>query len=98
LSTNSPQHRRLGFPPPPVKDLVPPLFLLHSWDRQGLIKLVLLQVLVPDARRSRAPPAGAPPDPLPLPGSLTGAFPSFLSSPPSSTHGEQKPLLDIPSF
>jgi hypothetical protein len=57
--------------------LVPPLFLLDSWDRQGLIKLVLLQVLIPDARWSRAPPAGAPPDPPPLPSSVSGAFPSF---------------------
>jgi hypothetical protein len=78
--------------------LVPSLFLLDSCDRQGLIKLMLLQVPIPDARRSRAPPAGAPPDQPPLPSSLTGAFPSFLSSPPSSAHGEQKPMLDIPSF
>jgi hypothetical protein len=35
--------------------LVPPLFLLDSCDRQGLIKLVLLLVPVPDARGSRAP-------------------------------------------
>jgi hypothetical protein len=78
--------------------LVPPHFLLDSWDRQGLIKLMLLQVPVLDARRCHAPLTGAPPDPPPLPSSLTGAFPSFLSSPPSSTHGEQKLLLDIPSF
>jgi hypothetical protein len=32
-----------------------PLFFLDTWVRQGLIKLVLLQVLVPDARRSHAP-------------------------------------------
>jgi hypothetical protein len=76
--------------------LAPPLFFLDSWVRQGLMKLVLLQVLVPDAHRSRAPPAGAPPDPPLLPSFLIGAFPSSLSSPPSSTHDEQKPLLDIP--
>jgi hypothetical protein len=35
--------------------LVPPLFLLDSWDRQGLIKHMLLQVPVPDARGSRVP-------------------------------------------
>jgi hypothetical protein len=35
--------------------LVPPLFILDSWDRQGLIKHVLLQVPVPDARGGRAP-------------------------------------------
>jgi hypothetical protein len=37
------------------EELVPPLFLLDSCDRQGLIKLVLLQVSVPDARGSLAP-------------------------------------------
>jgi hypothetical protein len=35
--------------------LVPPLFLLDSWDRQGLIKHVLLQVHVLDASRSSYP-------------------------------------------
>jgi hypothetical protein len=43
-----------------------------------------------------SPPAGASPDPPPSPSFLTRRLPFVLSSPPSSTHGEQKPLLDIP--
>jgi hypothetical protein len=35
--------------------LVPSLFLFDSWDRQELNEHVLSQVLVPDARGSRAP-------------------------------------------
>jgi hypothetical protein len=35
--------------------LAPPLSFLASWVRQGLTELVLPQVFVPGARRSRAP-------------------------------------------
>jgi hypothetical protein len=74
--------------------LVPPLFLLDSWDRQGLIKHVLLQVPVTDARGSHAPTT--PECRLircrcQVPSSASSL--RFLS-PPSSTRGEQKPLLD----
>jgi hypothetical protein len=34
--------------------LAPLLFFLDSWVRQGRIKLVLSQILIPGARRSRA--------------------------------------------
>jgi hypothetical protein len=68
--------------------LVPPPFLFDSWDRQGLIKHVLLQVhLTPPGAPS--PSTGAPP------GSLSTRAYSFAS--PSALavvsgfarHGEQ---------
>jgi hypothetical protein len=54
--------------------LAPPLFFLDSWVRQGLIKLVLLQVLIPGAVGAAPRPHQSVADPPSLPSFLTGAF------------------------
>jgi hypothetical protein len=82
---------------PPVKDWLRRSSFLILGFAKGLSSLCC-------RRFSSSAPVGAAPrshrsaaDPRPLPSFLTGAFPSLLSSPSSSTHREQKPPLDIPS-
>jgi hypothetical protein len=73
------------------------LLFLDSWVRQGLSSLCCRRFSSPAPVGAAPRPHQSAADPPPLPSLLTGAFPSLLSSPTSSTQCEQKPPLDIPS-